>query len=158
MKIINIFHYISHARWIFLIWAVYLMVQIFIHPYLYALSNTGLAIFLVGLFLGFWGFSDIEKLSKKTKKDFANPKSIKISSIIILVLAGYSFMMGIYFMNIKFMRPAINENVAIELKTVGYHCLALGFGFLCYMKMLFDKYKYYQSLPEDKKPAAVRNN
>lgn len=156
MKIINIFHYLSHARWIFLIWALFLMVQAFYHPNLYALSNTGLAIFLAGLFLGFLGFSDIEKLSKKEKKDFANPKSIKISSIILLVVAGYVFIMGIYFMNIKLIKPLIKENIAIELKTVGYHCFALGFGFLCYLKLIFDKYKYYKSLPEDKKPCCSK--
>jgi|WetSurMetagenome_2_1015567.scaffolds.fasta_scaffold144654_2 hypothetical protein len=156
MKILNIFHYLSYARWIFFIWSMFLVVQAFLHPSLYALSNTGLAVFLMGLFLGFWGFSDIEKLSKRDKKNFAEPKSIKINSIVCLVSAGYCFIMGIYFMNIKLIRPAMEENIAIELQTVGYHCFALGFGILCYLKMLFDKYKYYKSLPEDKKFVAVR--
>jgi hypothetical protein len=151
MKIINIFHYISHARWIFLIWMLFLLVQIFINPIHYALSNTGLVVFLAGLFLGFLGFSDIEKLSKKDKKDFSNPKTIKIGSIFILFWAGFIFISGIYFMNIRLIKPGIKENMATEIKTVGYHCFALGFGFLCYLKLMFDKYKYYQSLPEDKK-------
>lgn len=156
MKIINIFHYLSHARWIFLIWALFLMVAEYFHPSSHFLSNIGLSIFLAGLFLGFEGFSDIEKLSKKEKKDFANPKSIKISSIIFLVVAGYVFIQGIYFMNIKLIQPEIKENMAIEIKTVGYHCFALGFGFLCYLKLIFDKYKYYKSLPEDKKPCGSK--
>ncbi len=151
MKILDIFHYLSYAKWIFLVWAMFLMAQVFLHPGLYALSNTGLCVFLVGLFLGFMGFGDIEKLSKKDKKDFANPKSIKISAIVLLVVAGYIFVQGIYFMNIKSIRPAIKEDVAAELKNVGYNCFALGFGFLCYLKLIFEKYKYYQSLHEDKR-------
>jgi len=151
MKIINIFHYLSHARWIFFVWAMFLMVQAFLHPGLYALSNTGLCIFLVGLFLGFTGFGDIEKLSKKEIRDFANPKSVKISAIFLLVVAGYIFIQGIYFINIKSIKPAMQEDVAVELKNVGFNCLALGFGFLCYLKLIFDKYKYYQSLHEGKR-------
>lgn len=151
MKIISIFHYLSHARWIFLIWSMFLMVSEYFHPSSHFLSNVGLAIFLAGLFLGFWGFSDIEKLSKKDKKDFSNPKTIKIGSIFILFWAGFIFISGIYFMNIRLVKPGIKENIAMELKTVGYHCFALGFGFLCYLKLMFDKYKYYQSLPENKK-------
>jgi len=60
MRILSIFHYLSYARWIFLVWAMFLLVQVFLHPSLYALSNTGLCIFLVGLFLGFMGFGDVD--------------------------------------------------------------------------------------------------
>ncbi|MCX6564917.1 MAG: hypothetical protein NTW38_00585 [Candidatus Aminicenantes bacterium] len=153
MKIINIFHYLSHARWIFFIWAMFLIFTEYFNPSPHFLSNVGLAIFLMGLFLGFWGFSDIEKLSKREKKEFANPKGMKgirIIRIFILIVAGYVFIQGIYFMNIKSIHPSIKENIAVEFKTVGYHCFALGFGFLCYLKLMFDKYKYYKSLPEDK--------
>jgi len=156
MNTIRAFHYLSHCRWIFFVWALYLMAQAFLDPRQYALSNTGLAVFLMGLFLGFLGFGDIEKLSRKEKREFANPKGIRISSIVMLTAAGFTFIMGVYFMNIHLLRPAMKEAVAIELKTVGYHCFALGFGFLCYLKFLFDKYKYYQSLPEEERlpPAA----
>ncbi len=126
------------------------MVQAFLRPDVYALSNTGLSIFLVGLFLGFTGFGDTEKLSKKEKRDFANPKSVKFSAIILLVVAGYIFIQGIYFINIKSINPGLKEDFAVELKNIGFNCLALGFGFLCYLKLIFDKYKYYRSLHRDK--------
>jgi hypothetical protein len=151
MKIIDIFHYISHVKWIFFFWALFLLIRIFIHPGAYVLSDTGLVVFLMGLFLGFFGFNDIEKLSKNERKSFAKAESMKITSILLLAAAGYVFIQGIYFMNIKLVQPAMKEHIAIEFKTIGYHCFALGFGFLCYIKLLFDKYKYYLSLPEDKR-------
>ena len=157
MKIINIFHYLSHAKWIFFIWAMFLIVSEYFHPTSHFLSNVGLSIFLMGLFLGFWGFSDIEKLSKKEKKNFANSKSIIISSILLLIVAGYVFIQGIYFMNIKLIRPTIKENLAVEFKTIGYHCLAFGFGFLCYLKILFDT-ECRQSPGHEKEPGTLREN
>lgn len=153
MKELKLFHVLSHAKWIFLAWTVFLIVQAVLAPGSYALHNTGLAVFLAGLFLGFDGFSDIEKLSKRDIKNFANPKSVKISVILLLIVAGYTLLMGIYMMNITRFKPGIKENFAIELKTVGYHCLALVFGFLCYLKLVFDKYKYYKSVYHEKNQA-----
>ena len=68
MKTIRIFHVLSHARWVFFVWSVYLMIQVFRDPNRYALANTGLAVFLMGLFLGFLGFSDIQRLSRRERK------------------------------------------------------------------------------------------
>jgi hypothetical protein len=65
MNPIKIFHALSHARWFFFAWALYLMVQAFRHPARYALANTGLAVFLMGLFLGFLGVSDITRISPR---------------------------------------------------------------------------------------------
>jgi archaellum biogenesis protein FlaJ (TadC family) len=155
MKAIKIFHYLSYCAWIFLAWGIILMVQAFLHPQRYALANTGLAVFLMGLFLGFLGFGDIEKLSEKEKKKFANPRTMKITSVLMLSLSAYIFIMGIYFMNIKWLQPAIKETFEIEFRTIGYHCFALGFGFLCYLKLLFDKYKYYLSLSEGPRSAGA---
>jgi len=149
MKIINFFHYLSHARWIFFIWSMFLVFSEYLHPSPHFLSNVGLAVFLMGLFLGFWGFIDIEKLSKTEKKEFSNPKSVIITSIICIVSAMFCFIVGIIFMNIKLIQPLIKENMAIEFKTTGYHCFALGFGIFCFLKMRFDKYKYFKSLPEN---------
>lgn len=151
MKTIKAFHCLSHARWIFFVWAIYLMAQAFLHPVRYALANTGLAVFLMGLFLGFLGFSDIEKLSRREKREFANPRSMKVYDILLLSTAGFAFLMGLYFMNIGSLHPGMKESVVIELKTVGYHCFAFGFGFLCYLKLIFDKYKYFLSLPGEEK-------
>jgi hypothetical protein len=151
MNVIKIFHYLSHARWIFFLWSLLLMVQAFLNPGHYALANTGLAVFLMGLFLGFLGFGDIERLSRREKKEFADQKNMKVYSAVLLGAAGFSFIMGLFFMNIHWLRPGLKESIEIELKTVGYHCFAFGFGFLCYLKMLFDKYKYYLSLPEDQR-------
>jgi hypothetical protein len=148
MNVIKIFHRLSQARWIFFLWALYLMVQAFLNSGRYALANTGLAVFLMGLFLGFLGFGDIERLSRREKKEFADPGNMRIYSAVMLGAAGFTFIMGLFFMNIHWLRPGLKETVEIELKTVGYHCFAFGFGFLCYLKMLFDKYKYYLSLPE----------
>lgn len=148
MKTIKIFHALSHARWIFFFWAIYLMIQALAHPARFVLANTGLAVFLMGLFLGFLGFSDIEKLSRREKREFAKPKSMKLNITLFLTMAGFTFLMGIYFMGIDFLRPGMPEAVVLELKMVGYHCFALGFGFLCYLKLVFDKYRLYLSLPE----------
>ena len=151
MKELKLFHLLSHAKWIFLVWIMFLIVQAVLDPGSHALHNTGLAVFLAGLFLGFDGFSDIEKLSKRDIKNFSNLKSVKITLILLLIVAGYTLLVGIYMMNITRFKPGIKENIAIELKTVGYHCLALVFGFLCYLKLVFDKYRYYKSVYQEKK-------
>ncbi|MDD8011885.1 MAG: hypothetical protein PHX05_00205, partial [Acidobacteriota bacterium] len=83
------------------------------------------------------------------KKEFAKPKSMITSTVLLLTMAGFTFLMGIYFMCIDLLRPGMPEAVVLELKMVGYHCFALGFGFLCYLKLVFDKYKLYLSRPEE---------
>lgn len=148
MKTIRVFHVLSHVRWVFFAWALYLMVQAFRYPARYALANTGLAVFLMGLFLGFLGFSDITRISRRERKEFADPKGMKISTILLLSVAGFTFLMGLYFMNIGALRPGLKEAVLLELKTVGYHCFALGFGFLCYLKLIYDKYMHCLSRPD----------
>ncbi|HOW45071.1 MAG TPA: hypothetical protein PK919_07860 [Candidatus Aminicenantes bacterium] len=154
MKTIKIFHALSHVRWVFFAWALYLMVQAFRHPARYALANTGLAVFLMGLFLGFLGFSDITRVSRRERKEFADPRGMRISTILVLSVAGFTFLMGVYFMNIGVLRPGLKEAILVELKTVGYHCFALGFGFLCYLKLIFDKYMHYLSRPDRERDAA----
>lgn len=145
MKTIRIFHVLSHARWVFFVWSVYLMIQVFRDPARYALANTGLAVFLMGLFLGFLGFSDIQRLSRRERKEFANPKGMRITIALLLSAAGFTFFMGVYLMNVDLLRPGLKETVLVEMKTVGYHCFALGFGFLCYLKLISDKYMHYLS-------------
>ncbi len=151
MKTIRVFHVLSHVRWVFFVWSVYLMVQAFRHPARYALANTGLAVFLMGLFLGFLGFSDIQRLSRRERREFADPKGMRITSVLLLSVAALTFLMGVYFMNIGLLRPGLKEAVVLELKTVGYHCFALGFGFLCYLKLVFDKYMHFLSRPGEGK-------
>ena len=36
MKTIRIFHVLSHARWVFFVWSVYLMIQVFRDPTVYS--------------------------------------------------------------------------------------------------------------------------
>lgn len=153
MKTIRIFHVLSYARWIFFVWSVTLMVQAFRDPARYALANTGLAVFLMGLFLGFLGFSDIQRLSRRERKEFADPRAMRISTVLLLSMAGFTFLMGVYFMNIGQLRPGLKEAVASEFKTVGYHCFALGFGFLCYLKLVYDKYMHFLSQSDGEKGA-----
>ena len=154
MKTIRIFHALSHVRWVFFVWSIYLMVQAFRHPARYALANTGLAVFLMGLYLGFLGFSDIQRLSRRECREFADPRGMRITSVLLLSVAAFTFLMGVYFMNIGLLRPGLKEAVTLELKTVGYHCFALGFGFLCYLKLVYDKYTHFLSRQEGGKAAA----
>jgi hypothetical protein len=76
---------------------------------------------------------------------------MRVSAVLLLSVAGFTFLMGVYFMNIGSLRPGLKEAVVLELKTVGYHGFALGFGFLCYLKLVFDKYMHYRSRSDEGK-------
>jgi len=96
--------------------------------------------------MGFEGLSDVEKMSEKEKKKILNPKHVKRMAYIFLIAFIYSVAMSIFFYSIKYILKDINPEYIQDFTRLGSDCLVMGLGFLCLLKLLYDKESYVKSI------------
>lgn len=110
------------------------------------ISITGNILLLLGVFMGFEGLSDVERMSDREKKRISNPKHVKILAYFFLIAFIYSSAMGLFFYFIKYIHKDLNPEYISDIYRLGSDCLVMGFGFLCLLELLYDKESYVKSL------------
>jgi len=146
MKILKTLHILSHFRWLFLIWMIVLIAYIFISKPENPVSLVGTVIFISGIMMGFTSLSDTAKLTKKEKKDLANPKAVKNQYISLLTAAIIVVFVSALFLSVRFIFPLANESFKNDFTNLGYDCLVLLLGILCLFKQHAEKVNYVKSL------------
>ncbi len=140
-------HNLSHLKWLFLIWMIALTVYAYlIPPNKDLISITGNILLLLGVFMGFEGLSDVERMSEKEKKKISNPKHIRQLAFFFFIAFIYSLAMSLFFYLIKYIYSGINPEYISDINRLGSDCLVMGFGFLCLLKLLYDKESYVKSI------------
>ncbi len=138
------FHYISHLRWVFYIWGMYLIFSQGYYQSEDSLSEIGLGIYMMGISLAVGSLSNTGKLSEREKKFFANPKKIKRYTFSILFGAGSSFLVGLFFILLETINPNLEALRAEQYANLGYGCWAMALGIVFELKQTYDKKLIYQ--------------
>jgi len=149
MKIIKVLHFLSHLKWLFGVWMIFLIFFIFINQPDNMIQLTGTAIFISGIMMGFASLSDTTKISAKEKKDLSNQKVSKRLLIFFLVIILLVGLISILFLFLRFIKPETDKSLLNDFTKLGYDGLVMMLGLLCLMKQLADKVKYVQSLDYD---------
>ncbi|RPH31438.1 MAG: hypothetical protein EHM93_13555 [Bacteroidales bacterium] len=140
-------HYLSYLKFVFFIWMMALTVYAYIiPPNKELIPITGNIMLLLGVFMGFEGLSDVERLSEREKKKLSNPKHVKRLSVILFIAFIGSIVLSLYFFFLKYIFKDINPDYLSDFKRLGSDCLVMGLGFLCLLKLLYDQEKYVKSL------------
>lgn len=146
MKITNVLHLLSHLKWIFCIWMVVLMLNIFINKPENTVQMVGRVLFISGLMMGFSSLSDISKLSDKEINDLKNQKIIRgfyVFFLFILIVVG--MVSGLFF-GFRVIYPDATISLKNDFSKLGYDCLVLMLGLLCLVKQVTDKIAYVRNL------------
>lgn len=140
-------HHLSHLKYVFFIWMVALTIYAYFMPKDKELiSTTGNILLLMGVFMGFESLSDIEKMGEKEKKKLSDPKNVKILARIFFIAFIGSTILSLYFYFTKLIFKTMNPEYLQDFFRLGNDCLVMGLGFLCLLKLLYDKENYVKSL------------
>jgi len=145
MKIVRILHFISHLRWIFLIWMVSLMIYIFFFKPDNPIQLVGQVLFISGIMMGLTSLSDVSKMSKKQLKDLSDPRNSKRQYIVMFSGATLLIFISILFFSLRLIFPNANDLYLKNFTKLGYDCLVMLLGFLCIIKQLTDQVAYAQN-------------
>ena len=110
------------------------------------ISITGNILLLLGVFMGFEGLSDVEKMSEREKKKISNPKHVKQLALTFFIAFIGSVAISLYFYFSKYIYKDMKPEYISDIKRIGNDCLVMGFGFLCLLKLLYDKESYVKSI------------
>ncbi len=110
------------------------------------ISITGNILLLLGIFMGFEGLSDVEKMSEREKKKLSNPRHVKQLALAFFIAFIGSVAISLFFYFINYIYKDMNPEYIIDIKRIGTDCLVMGFGFLCLLKLLYDKESYVKLL------------
>lgn len=140
-------HYLSHLKWLFFIWMMALTVYAYTMPKDKELiSTTGNILILLGVFMGFESLSDVERMSVREKKKLSNPKHVKQLALTFFIAFIGSVVISLFFFFNKYIYKDMNPEYLSDITRLGSDCLVMGFGFLCLLKLLYDKESYVKSL------------
>ncbi len=139
MKLNTILHNVSNLKWVFLLWAIVLILYSFIRLPDNILSITGTIIFLIGIYLGLDSLSDISRISEKEKARFKLKNFAKTQSIIVLSAIVILSLISILFLSSKIFLSSKDPSVADPLFKLGLDCLVFILGLLCLLKSIHEK-------------------
>lgn len=145
MKINSLLHNISYLKWLFLLWAVVLILYAFIRLPDNILSITGTIIFLIGIYLGLDSLSDISRISEKEKARFKQKNFAKIQGIIVLSAIGILSLISILFLSSRIFLSSKDPSVADPLFKLGLDCLVFILGLLCLLKSIHEKNAFVET-------------
>ena len=146
MKIKQTLKILSHLKWLFLVWMIVLIIQVFLSVPNIEISQIGAAIFLSGIFMGLESLGDSYSLSEREKKFYSQKKIVKIQGSIITTGAILLFIISLFFLSLKFLFPQMDAELLNDFSDLAYDCLAMMLGFLCLLKQIRDKELAYKSL------------
>lgn len=146
MKIINVLHYLSHLRWVFMIWMGILLIQVFFFHPGNAVKITGNIMFLSGIMMGFISLSDNSKMSKKEMTSLLNPKFVKRQLNFLFTGVVVLIFISLLFFSIRFLIPVAEKQVLSDFTKLGYDCLVMLLGFLCLIKQMIEQADYVKNL------------
>ena len=145
-KIFKLLHPLSHLKWVFMIWMIVLIVQIFFFKPANPIEKTGTVIFISGIMMGFISLADITRITDKEKKFLSNPKyvnrQIKLLLSGVIVLAFISLL----FFSVRFLFPTADSSFIRGFTKLGYDCLVMILGFLCLIKQVIEQANYVNNL------------
>jgi hypothetical protein len=107
---------------------------------------VGTVVFISGIMMGFTSLSDTATLTKKEKKDLANPKAVKIQYISLFTAATIVVFVSTLFLSVKFIFPEASKSFIKDFSKLGYDCLVLLLGILCLIKQHAEKVNYVKNL------------
>lgn len=110
------------------------------------ISTTGNILILLGVFMGFEGLSDVARMSVREKKKLSNPKHVKQLALTFFLAFIGSVAISLFFFFNKYIYKDMNAEYLSDITRLGSDCLVMGFGFLCLLKLLYDKESYVKSL------------
>ena len=150
MNMIRVLHYLSHLRWLFMGWIVALLLYIFFFKPENGVQLTGTVLVISGLMMGFTSLSDVERISKKERKDLSNPKAIKIQYISLFCAVIVVLVISVVFLSLRFIYPSADKSFIIDFTKLGYDCLVMILGILCLVKQHAEKVNYVKWLNDNK--------
>ncbi len=145
MNLQKTLHKFSYLKWLFLTALIILIFYNFFVLPDNLVSNTGIIIYISGIYLGLDSISSFDKMSEKqielyAKSHFAEQQfKIIIVAIILLVIISTTFML------LKYIFPSKSGMLFNDFFELGLNCWALILGFLCLLKSISDKDSFAKS-------------
>lgn len=149
MKTIKIFHLLSFLKWLFLLWLLGLLIDIFIFKPDDSLQKIGTVLSVSGIMMGFSSLSDITKVSKKEKRALSNPKYVKWRVHFFVLGIVILFLISMLFFSVGVLFPKGDPLLVDDFRNLGYDCLVMILGFLCLIKQFTEQVEYVKNIERE---------
>jgi len=145
-KIIQLLHFISHLRWVFLIWLLGLLIFIFFFHPNDPIQKTGQVLYICGIMMGLASLSDVTKISKKQIKELSNPGNVNKQFFALIAAVSILVLISLLFFAQPLIHPSAEKNLIAAFTKLGFDCLVVMLGIFCLLKQLTEKVNYVKSL------------
>lgn len=129
-RFLKYFHYLSYLQYVFLVWALFYWIMIFIGSKSYQNIYINYSLILFGISISFTSFYNLKNKKGFSDKLFLKPKLFKVYIVYVLVLSFSLLFWGIYLY--FFAASGKSSDISIGL-------IVLGIGVLNLLKMSIER-------------------